>query len=46
MPKTNTMMTTSKISRMNAMYANGYSLADIASALGVSASTVSKYLNQ
>lgn len=46
LPKSKNGISASNISRMNSMYANGYSLAEIAQALGVSASTVSKYLNQ
>lgn len=43
-PRTRTIMSDAKIARINAMKASGYTNAEIASALNVSASTVSKYL--
>ena len=46
MPKTTTTLSTAKLTKMKAMKASGYyTIADIANALGVSTSTVSKYLN-
>lgn len=44
-PRTTTMLSTAKQSRIKALNASGYSTAEIAEALGVSTSTVSKYLN-
>lgn len=43
-PRATTSLSTSQINRINALKANGYSLAEIASAVGVSSSTVSKQL--
>ena len=45
LPKTKTGLVPSKLARAKAMAANGYTLAEIASALGVSSSTISKALN-
>lgn len=45
MPKTTTQLSTAKINKLNAMKASGSTIAEIANALGVSTSTVSKYLN-
>lgn len=45
MPKTTSSLSTAKVSRIRSMNASGYSIADIAKALGVSTSTVSKHLN-
>ena len=42
-PRQRTEMTPSKISRINAMKSSGYTNAEIAKALGISVSTVSKY---
>ena len=44
-PRTTTTLSTAKINRISALKASGYSTAEIADALGVSSSTVSKYLN-
>lgn len=44
-PRTTTTLSTAKINRINAMKASGYSTAEIADALGVSASTINKYSN-
>lgn len=43
-PRTTTTLSDAKVSRITAMGASGYSTAEIAEALGVSTSTVSKYL--
>lgn len=43
-PRTTTSLSTAKISKISSMSASGYSIAEIAQALGVSTSTVSKYL--
>ena len=43
-PRTTTTLSTAKINRIKAMNASNYSLNDIAKALGISPSTVSKYL--
>lgn len=43
-PRTTTAISTAKVNRIKAMKASGYSTSEIASALGVSSSTVSKYL--
>ena len=43
-PRTYTSLNTAKINRIKAMSANGKTLTEIASALGVSTSTVSEYL--
>lgn len=43
-PKATTSLSTAKINRISSMNASGYSTAEIANALGVSTSTVSKYL--
>lgn len=43
-PRSQTVMSASKVSRAKSMKASGYTNAEIAKALGVSASTVSKYL--
>ena len=44
-PRTTTTLSTAKVSKITAMAASGYSLSEIAEALGISTSTVSKYLN-
>ena len=44
-PRTTTSLSTAKVNRISSMKASGYSTAEIAAALGVSPSTVSKYLN-
>ena len=44
-PRTTTQMSTAKVSRMKAMRASGYTTAQIAEQMGISTSTVSKYLN-
>ena len=44
-PRTTTTLSAAKISRMSAMRASGYTTAEIAEQMGVSSSTVSKYLN-
>lgn len=43
-PRSTTALSDAKVSRIKAMSASGYSTAEIAEALGVSTSTVSKYL--
>lgn len=43
-PRTTTQMSTAKVNKMKAYLASGYTIAEIAEALGVSASTVSKYM--
>ena len=43
-PRTTTSLSSAKISKISSMNASGYSIAEIAHALGVSTSTVSKYL--
>lgn len=43
-PRTTTALSSAKISKISSMSASGYSIAEIAQALGVSTSTVSKYL--
>lgn len=45
MPKTTTQLSDAKVSKIKAMRASGYTNAQIAEQLGVSSSTVSKYLN-
>lgn len=44
MPKSNATLSTGKINRIKSMSASNYSLSEIAAALNVSTSTVSKYL--
>ena len=44
MPRETRSMRDSQVSRMKAMSASGYSLREIADQLGVSPSTVSKYI--
>lgn len=46
LPKTTTTLSTAKISKLKAMKGSGYTISEIAESLGVSSSTVSKYLNQ
>lgn len=43
-PRTTTSLSSAKISKISSMSVSGYSIAEIAQALGVSTSTVSKYL--
>lgn len=45
LPKTTTQLSNAKIAKINNMKATGYTIAEIAQSLGVSASTVSKYIN-
>ncbi len=45
-PRTTTSLSTAKINRIASMNASGYTTKDIANALGVSTSTVLKYLNR
>lgn len=45
-PRTTNGLSKAKINRITALKANGYTTAQIASALGVSTSTVSRYLNE
>ena len=44
-PRATTTLSSAKVNRIAALNASGYSTAEIAAALGVSSSTVSKYLN-
>lgn len=44
-PRSTTALSTAKVNKIASMNASGYSTAEIAEALGVSSSTVSKYLN-
>lgn len=44
-PRTTTSLSTAKQNRISAMSTSGYSTSEIAEALGISTSTVSKYLN-
>ena len=44
-PRVTTTLSPAKANRIAALNASGYSTAEIAEALGVSSSTVSKYLN-
>lgn len=44
MPKTMTTLSTAKVSKVKAMSKSGYTLAEIADSLGVSTSTISKYI--
>lgn len=44
-PRTTTQLSTAKVNKIKAMVASGYTNADIAESLGISSSTVSKYLN-
>lgn len=44
-PRATTILSSAKVNRIAALNASGYSTAEIAAALGVSSSTVSKYLN-
>lgn len=46
MPRTTTTLSPAKISRLQNLRNSGYTIAQMAEALGVSTSTVSKYLNQ
>lgn len=43
-PRTTTQLSSAKISKINAMKNSGYTISEIAESLGVSSSTVSKYL--
>ncbi len=43
-PRTTTTLSSAKINRITSMNASGYTTAEIANALGISASTVTKYL--
>lgn len=45
LPRTTTTLTTAKANKAKSMKASGYTIAEIAEALGVSSSTVSKHLN-
>lgn len=44
-PRATTSLSTAKINKISSMRASGYTTAEIAQALGVSTSTVSKYIN-
>ena len=44
-PKTTTQLSNAKVNRIKAMSASGYSASEIAEALGISSSSVSKYVN-
>lgn len=46
MPRTTATLSTAKVNRLKNLRDSGYTIAQIAEALGVSSSTVSKYLNQ
>lgn len=45
MPKTTTQLSTARVNKIKSMSNSGYSIAEIAERLGVSSSTISKYLN-
>ena len=45
MPRNTTSLSTAKINKISSMNASGYTTAEIANALGISTTTVSKYLN-
>lgn len=45
-PRTTTTLSTGKINKISAMSASGYTTTEIADALGISPSTVHKYLNE
>ena len=45
LPRTTTTMSPAKIQKLRSMKASGYTIAEMADSLGVSTSTVSKYLN-
>lgn len=45
LPKTTTTLSSAKVGKIEAMSKSGYTIAQIAESLGVSTSTVSKYLN-
>lgn len=45
LPKTTTQLSGAKIAKINSMKTTGYTIAQIAQALGVSTSTVSRYIN-
>ena len=45
LPKSTTQLSSAKVNRLKAMRNSGYTIAEMAEALGVSTSTVSKYLN-
>lgn len=45
LPKTTTTMSTAQQTKMKSMSASGYTISEIAEALGVSSSTVSSYIN-
>ena len=45
LPRTTTTLSQAKINKISSMKNSGYTIAEIAAALGVSSSTVSKYLN-
>ena len=44
MPRTNTKLSNAQVTRINAMRNSGYTIAQMADAIGVSTSTISKYL--
>lgn len=46
LPKTTTQLSSAQTTKMKAMKVSGYTIAEIAESLGVSTSTVSKYLNK
>ena len=46
LPKTTTQLSSAQTTKMKAMKASGYTIAEIAESLGVSTSTVSKHLNK
>lgn len=44
-PRNSTQLTTAKVNKVKAMAASGYTVAEIAEALGISSSSVSKYIH-
>lgn len=46
MPRTTSQLSTAKVNRISSMSQSGYTIAEIANALGVSTSTVNKYISE
>ena len=46
MPRETTTLSAQRASRANALAANGYTYAEIAKQLGVSSTTINRYINQ